>query len=219
MATDDTLPKVLPASAVRSTTSSGSVVPLRPEIAIAQGLKDGEPWAAHALFERYSASTLRLLRRVLGHERHVDMDDVLHDVFVEALTSAHTLKDPLALGGWLRKLAVHTAYRTIRRRKARRWLVFWEPSELPEVSHDAVDYPAREACRAVYRVLERLSAEEHLAFALRHLEGQELTEVAQNLGVSLATAKRKLAKAEQRFEMFASREPGLGSFFVDKVAP
>lgn len=216
---DDTLPKVMPALVPRSASSHGSVVPLRPELAIAQGLKDGQRWAGSALFERYSASTLRLLRRVLGHDRHIDMDDVLHDVFVEALGSVGSLKDPLALGGWLRKITIHTAYRTIRRRKARRWLHFWDPSDLSEVVIAEVNYPVREACQAVYRVLERLPAVEHLAFALRHLEGQELTEVAESLGVSLATAKRRLAKAEARFEALAAREPSLGSFLSDQEVP
>lgn len=217
---DDTLPDMMPASASRPASSHASVVPLHPELAIAQGLKDAQPWAKSALFERYSPSILRLLRRVLGHDRHVDMEDVLHDVFVEALSSVGTLKDPLALGGWLRKIAVHTAYRTIRRRKARRWLYFWEPSELYEAaSLTEVDYGTREACHAVHQILARLSADEHLAFALRHLEGQELTEVAVHLGVSLATAKRRLAKAEGRFEILARRDPRLDSYFDDKETP
>ena len=216
---DDTLPEVIPASVSRPATSPASVVPLRPELAIAKGLKDGEPWAAHALFERYAASTLCLLRRVLGHDRHIDMEDVLHDVFVEALSSVQSLQDPLALSGWLRKLAIHTAYRTIRKRRARRWLLFWESSDLEVATAREADFAAREATRAVYRVLQRLSADEHLAFALRHLEGQELTEVAANLGVSLATAKRRLAKAETRFEVLAAREPSLSSYFVERETP
>jgi len=214
-----TLPDMMLRSVHQPAPSHASVVPLHPELVIVQGLKDGQPWAGSALFERYSASTLRLLRRVLGHDRHVDMEDVLQDVFLEALGSVGSLKDPLALGGWLRKIAVHTAYRAIRRRKARRWLYFWEPSELPEVSLPEVDFVARDACHAVYRVLARLPADEHLAFALRHLEGQELTEVAHSLGVSLATAKRRLTKAEGRFEMLARREPRLDSYFDEEEAP
>lgn len=216
---DDTLRDMIPASAQRSAQGHASVVPLHPELVIAQGLKDGQAWAANALFERYSASTLRLLRRVMGHDRHIDMEDVLHDVFVEALSSVGSLKDPLALAGWLRKIAVHTAYRTIRRRKARRWLYFWEPSEISEASLTEVDYVAREACHAVYRVLARLPADEHLAFALRHLEGQELTEVAGSLGVSLSTAKRRLVKAEARFETLARRDGRLEAYFDEKDAP
>jgi RNA polymerase sigma-70 factor, ECF subfamily len=213
---DDTLPEVMPASVRRPSGSPASVVPLRPDLAIAEGLKDGQDWAKGALFERYGPSTLRLLRRILGQDRHVDLEDVLHDVFVEALASVATLKDPLALGAWLRKITIYSAYRSIRRRKARRWLYFWEPQEISEASAPEVDYPARQACQAVYRVLRMLPSEEHLAFALRHLEGQELSEVAVSLGVSLATAKRRLAKAEARFDKLAEREPGLSSFFHDK---
>ena len=47
---------------------------------------------------------------------------------------------------------------------------------------------------------------------LRHFEGYELTEVAAALEVSLATVKRRLASAQERFDAMASRDPLLKTY-------
>jgi RNA polymerase sigma-70 factor (ECF subfamily) len=45
--------------------------------------------------------------------------------------------------------------------------------------------------------LARLPAEARLAWTLRHVEGWALEEIADGLGVSLATAKRRLSAADE----------------------
>jgi RNA polymerase sigma-70 factor (ECF subfamily) len=60
--------------------------------------------------------------------------------------------------------------------------------------------------RIVYERLERLPAEQRIAFLLRRVEGMELEEVAHKMGISLATAKRRIAAAQQAIERWADRE-------------
>ena len=48
-------------------------------------------------------------------------------------------------------------------------------------------------------LLDRLPVEERVAFTLRYIEEMSLEEVAEASGVSLATVKRKLSRAEARF--------------------
>ena len=71
-------------------------------------------------------------------------------------------------------------------------------------AHDAV---VAQGIRRVYEVLERFDVTSRLAFVLRRVEGYELTETAEACGCSLATIKRKLARAEERFEALAKAEP------------
>jgi RNA polymerase sigma-70 factor (ECF subfamily) len=47
---------------------------------------------------------------------------------------------------------------------------------------------------------------------LRHIEGLELTEVAEALGCSLATAKRKIAKASDHVFARAASDPFLSDY-------
>jgi RNA polymerase sigma-70 factor (ECF subfamily) len=72
-----------------------------------------------------------------------------------------------------------------------------------------LDAEGNEALAAVYRVLKSLPTDERIAFALRVIEGMELTAVASACGVSLSTIKRRLTGAQQRFDELSGREPVL----------
>jgi RNA polymerase sigma-70 factor (ECF subfamily) len=175
----------------------------RSDTEVVNGLREGAPWARAALFDRYGADVERTLRRVLGHDRHTELADVVHDTFLQAFASVQKLRDAEALRAWMRSIATHTALRTIRSRSRRGWLRFHPPEELPEVSNDPQP-EARDACHRTYRVLDRMKAEERVAFALRYLEGCEVAEVATLCGTSVSTLKRRLRRAEQRFVQLAS---------------
>jgi RNA polymerase sigma-70 factor (ECF subfamily) len=181
----------------------------RTDADLVEGLRRGELWARAALFDRYVPHVEEVLRSILGPELHGEMADVIHDTFVQALASLHRLRDPTVVVPWIQTIATYTAYRTLRRRRARRWLLFWEPDELPEVHDDGIDTDVLEAYRRAYSLLQRMPADERIAFALRHVQGMELAQIAVVCEVSLATVKRRLGRAEQRFAGAALRDPVL----------
>jgi RNA polymerase sigma-70 factor (ECF subfamily) len=75
---------------------------------------------------------------------------------------------------------------------------------MPDASRgDAPDAEARRAVTRICEVLDEVDERGRMAFVLRHVEGYELTEVAQSLGCSLATAKRSLAKVQGRVSAMA----------------
>ncbi len=175
--------------------------------ALVLALLEGHPAAKAELFDRYMRHVERILARMLGHD--ADLADLLHEVFVRSLGAIGTLEDARALKAWLTGIAVVTAREHLRRRIRGRWLRFFAPEDLPEVGGAAPDDEGREALRATYAVLARLGADDRIAFALRHVEGLELRDVADACGVSLNTIKRRLARAESRFSSLAAREPAL----------
>lgn len=192
-----------------------SLPSVRDDQALVKGLRAGEMWARAALFDRYAPDVERILRRILGYEIHTDIADLVHDTFVQALASFETIRDAAALRGWMQSIAAHTAYRTIRSRKVRRWLRFWEPSEIPEVPVSDVDPDVREAYRRTYQVLDRLPADERVAFVLRYVEGMDLGQLAETCQVSLSTIKRRLVRAEKRFMRAAERDEVLRSWLEE----
>ena len=181
----------------------------RSDADLVQGLRSGDVWARAMLVERFGALVERIVRRILGNDRHVERADVVHDAFVAAFSSAHTLKAHEALVTWMQSVATHTACKAIRRRKARAWLRFVAPEELPEPRPVPREDDAREAHHRTYRLLERFSADERAIFALRFIEGLSLGEVAAACGISLATAKRRLGRARRRFVAAALNDPVL----------
>jgi RNA polymerase sigma-70 factor (ECF subfamily) len=81
--------------------------------------------------------------------------------------------------------------------------------ELPDVQASAAPPEVLDALRATYAALDKLPADERIAFALRFIDGMELTEVAAACDTSLATIKRRLARAGARFEVEARKHPVL----------
>lgn len=188
---------------------AAAVIPLRgdSDLALVLALRAGERHAGAALFDRYAPHVRRVLARVLGPDP--ELGDLLQDVFVAALGSLHTLEDPNALKPWLTRMTVFLARGRIRRRTRWRFLRFVPDDELPEMPVFGADADGVEAVSAVYRVLAAMPADERIAFALRVLDGMELTAVATACSVSLSTIKRRLASAERRFRDLSQREASL----------
>lgn len=178
--------------------------------ALVQGVRAGNPVAMTEFHDRFALPVHRILWGVLGPDH--ELADLHHDVFVRALGSIHKLKETDALQGWMNAIAVNTAKAAIEKRTSRRrWSVSLAPEAVPEVSSPDPTrrLDAREALRAIHALLDQLPVAERVAFALRFIEGLELTEVAVACEVSLATIKRRLARAETHFTTLARRSPSL----------
>ncbi|HET9960598.1 MAG TPA: sigma-70 family RNA polymerase sigma factor [Polyangiaceae bacterium] len=201
-----------PLARVDAAPRSGAVIALHSDsdAALVRALREREPHAGTALFDRYGMHVRRVLARVLGPDP--ELGDLLQDVFVSALSSIHTLEDPSALRAWLTRMAVFTARGRIRRRSRWRFLKFVADDELPEPLAPAQDAEGSQALSAVYRVLKCLPADQRIVFALRVFDGMELNAVATACGVSLSTAKRRLARAQTRFMELSRREPVLADW-------
>lgn len=177
------------------------------DAALVGAIQRGDRAAAGELFDRHAPRVRRVLVRVLGSDP--DIADLLQEVFVHALRDLPKLSDPNALGGWLNAIAVNLARRTIRKRTRWRWLRPTPPEELSAVPVDGHDENGSEELVAVYRILGAMQADERIAFALRFIEGMELKEIAAACDVSLATIKRRLARAESYFRERAKTDPAL----------
>lgn len=167
----------------------------------------GDVAAQEALFHRFVDGVERRLYRILG--RDPELADVMQEVFLEVFRNLGHLREPAAMPGWVGQITVATARKKIRSRSRRRWLRFFPPEEVPEVEHVDEDDEVRAAMQATYRILDTMGVDLRIAFALRHLDQMELTDVAESVGVSLATIKRRLRKAEELFAARARRDEAL----------
>jgi RNA polymerase sigma-70 factor (ECF subfamily) len=192
---------------------SGVVLPLSfvgDDVALVKALRANHPGAKAALFDRYADHVERVVYHVLGVDSEIK--DVLHDSFVNAFASVHTLSDPAALKPWLSRVAALTARKVLRTRGRRSWLRLFSDSSQEaqyEPSGAPADLESRVLVRETYAVLDCMPVDERMVFALRFVEGMELSEVANACGVSLATVKRRLRRAEERFNRMALRRPVL----------
>lgn len=187
----------------------------RDEAQLLLGLRRREPWACAALMERHGAEVAARIRRVLGPHLAVDFADVLQDVFVQVLASLDRLRDPAALSAWLATVATRTARRYLRNRRAQGWLRFGAPGDLPELGVEDPAPEVNEAHRRIRALLGRMPPEDRAVLVLRHVERLGLREVAARCQVSLATAKRRLKRAQERFAQEAAGDRVLGAWLEE----
>jgi len=181
----------------RSSTVSGSGPT---DAALVVAARAGEAWAQEALFARHAPRLLGLAQRMLGSSD--DADDLVQDAFVRAFSYLHRLENPQAFAAWLMSIAVHGAQKRLRRRRmlVRLGLRSAAPHDPDLVISSSAPPDVALELRSVYETVRDLPAEEQIALVLRRVEGLELTEIAETMGFSLATVKRRLASAERHFK-------------------
>jgi RNA polymerase sigma-70 factor (ECF subfamily) len=129
------------------------------------------------------------------------VEDVVQDAYVIVLGGLDRLQDPQAFGSFLAGVIVRRVRRVIwRRRLARRLglIAGAEPIDLAALLSPDAPADVVAELRRIYAVVDELPANERVALLLRRVEGVPLEEVAQLCNCSTATAKRRIAAAEQK---------------------
>jgi RNA polymerase sigma-70 factor (ECF subfamily) len=155
------------------------------------------------VYRAYSGYVAALAYKLLG--RDSDVDDVVQDVFLGAVSGLGRLRDKAALKGWLAMATVRVVRRKLQRRRLAAFFGLGE-----EGAHDVASGAASAEQRAllsqVYALLDEVPPDERLAWTLRHIEGEPLDAVAQLCGCSLATAKRRISAVQELIERRFSDE-------------
>jgi RNA polymerase sigma-70 factor, ECF subfamily len=160
--------------------------------------------AAPLVYARFKADVNRLVWRLLGADP--DHHDLVQLVFIKVFRNCQRLREPEKFGAWVQSIAVNSVYEELRKREVRR--LFLRDGQASEIYPNLVhDVEVRDQLRRSKAILEKLPAKERIVFLLHFLEGRSLVEIAETCGYSLATAKRRLAAANRRFESLVGRDP------------
>lgn len=176
---------------------------------------NGEDWAAWAIWTRHAPMVHRLLQRALGPGG--DAEDLTQDVFFCMFQRIPALRNAGALRSFIYSFALRTLKNELRRRRVRRILRLSPTGQPPEVPVQAADSEARQLLARFYLLLDQLSANERAAFVLQHMEGLTLHEIAESMGVSLATVKRWLSRGSQRVSALVEADRELSSYASERA--
>jgi RNA polymerase sigma-70 factor (ECF subfamily) len=168
----------------------------------------GNTGANTAIWRRYGALVRSKLSRSLGAQ---DVDDQVQEVFLRLFEYLGQLRDPRALRSFIIGITLRTAGTELRRRRCRWWLNLTATGELPEPG-STDDGETRQVVARLLEIVGQLAPQSSRVFELRYLEERELTEVAEAMSISLATAKRYLARASARVFAMSEREPALACY-------
>lgn len=152
-----------------------------------RGAQRGDPRAMDALVRELSG----YVGRICGAIALDDGDDAAQETFIAVLRSIRSLREPAALHGWVRRIAVREAVRVAKRR----------PVAVDVQGLDGIDERALDSSTAleVREALAALSPEHRAVLVLRDLDGFTEAEVAELLCLPEGTVKSRLHRARRAF--------------------
>jgi RNA polymerase sigma-70 factor (ECF subfamily) len=145
--------------------------------------------AAETVTSAYAPIVRRVVRGILRHAH--DAEDAEQETLCRILEHLPQFEDRGSLEGWVRKIAVRTSLRLLRRRRYLGWF-------LEEVPAREATPPDPDVIRPLYDALDRLSARERAVFVLHYQEGLGFAEVAATIGCAEATARNYAFRASQK---------------------
>lgn len=164
---------------------------------LVRAAQTGDRAASGELFERYQNMVLSVAYRRLGD--YVDAQELVQEVFVQALQKLGQLRTPECFGSWLRSITVRMAInRMVRGDRA----VSTEPVTLEAtISVDETPEDAAisvERAEAVRNGIARLREMDRDTLTAFYVRGQSLIEMSESFDAPIGTIKRRLHVARQR---------------------
>lgn len=160
----------------------------------------GERNAFGDLVERYNSLVHGLIWEITRHSDAVE--DLVQEVFCKAYEDLSRLRQPARFPAWLASIAANKAQDWLRRRQVR-YRAEQAGNILPLADYTPPQerfLESSEMADALWEALDRLSPEFRRIVVLHHLEGCTLRDIAQFLGMSLATVKWRLARAQKQLK-------------------
>jgi RNA polymerase sigma-70 factor (ECF subfamily) len=169
---------------------------------------------AHAPF-------LRAAIQRLGGPR-VDVEDLLHEVFLVALDRASDFEGRSSARTWLYGIAIRVVAGHRRRSKVRRFFGLEDvpPEREPtEVQTPASHLDAARARAQVFAILDKLAEKKRTVFILFELEGLSGEEIVRLVGAPLKTVWTRLFHARAEFKAHLARAEALDAALTLRPTP
>jgi RNA polymerase sigma-70 factor, ECF subfamily len=151
----------------------------------------------------------RLYKRILSITRNrEDAEDALQDTFLRAYLALSSFEGRSRFSSWLTRIGINSALMILRRRRCRPETSFEQPLDFEgegasvDVRDDALDPEQlcdhHERCLVIRRAIQRLDPKSRATIGIWVSEEHSMDEIAQYLGVSVASLKSRLHRARKR---------------------
>ncbi|MFE5616424.1 RNA polymerase sigma factor [Streptomyces sp. NPDC056470] len=154
-------------------------------VALARAARAGDTLALHELLDHLNPYIARICTPIAL----ADGPDATQEALLAVFRSLRSLKDPQALYGWVRAIAVREALRIAQRAARAR------PAELADIPERGDPQLAAD----IDDVLARLSPGHRAVLVLRDVEGLDEEAAAAALRIPPGTAKSRLHRARMSF--------------------
>ena len=166
----------------------------------------GDGQAYSRLIYRYQKDISARMWRFSRDRR--ELEELVHDVFVEAYVSLKGFKAKAPFSHWLNRIATRVGYRLWKKQKRRSEreapLQDWDQSLTDQRQ---APWEPREAAEMVHNLLEQLRPRDRLVLTLMYLEELSVNEIAEQTGWSKTMVKVQVHRARKRLKTLMT---GLG---------
>jgi RNA polymerase sigma-70 factor (ECF subfamily) len=199
MASEPARLRLIPAAEPKSGPAAGGPFSALTDAQLVALMAEDDVAAFETLYRRHAPFALNLAVRLQGNA--TDVEDIVHDAFIRARARLLDLREPSAFRAWLGSIVVRLVRSRLRRRRLLVTLGLvhsGEPVDLDTVASPDAGPESRALLAQVYALLGTMQSDDRIAWTLRYVERHRLEGVAELAGCSLATAKRRISRA-QRF--------------------
>ena len=158
---------------------------------------------AGLLFETYHDRIYRYVLRIVGNP--AEAEDLTQDTFLRAHRRRDSIRDPEAVRGWLYRIATHVCLDRLRQRKSHISIDSEEGASRAESAAPVLPtilqvHERKETSACVQRCLDYLPDNYRAAILLHEAHSLTAAEIAELLGVTLATVKIRIHRARRKLQ-------------------
>jgi RNA polymerase sigma-70 factor (ECF subfamily) len=189
-----------------------------PDSTLVAATKNGESQAFDFLVKRHEAKTFRVAFRITRNRE--DAQDVVQESFLKAFMHLDGFQEKSSFSTWLTRIVINEGLMSLRRTRVAREVSVDDmksdaadlsPLETPDRGKNPGEvYDRLEADRILCEAMNHLSAESRTLVRFQ-LEERTVREIAEILGLGIATLKSRLLRARRKLHVLLTSGPELGS--------
>jgi RNA polymerase sigma-70 factor (ECF subfamily) len=190
----------------------------KPDSTLVAAAKNGESQAFDFLVKRHEAKTFRVAFRITRNRE--DAKDVVQESFLKAFMHLDGFQEKSSFSTWLTRIAINEGLMSLRRTRAGREVSVCDiksatedlfPLETPDRGKNPGEiYEQLETERILCEAMNYLSAKSRTLVRFQ-LEERTVREIAEILGLGIATLKSRLLRARRKLHVLLTSGPELGS--------
>jgi len=138
-----------------------------------------------------------------------DAEDVAQEVFVQVYESVHSFKGESKFSTWLYRIAITKSMDHLRRKKRKKRFAFVQSlfgvndeilHDPPDFHHPGVKLDNKEQAAVLFKAINRLPANQKIAFTLHKLEGLSYQEVSEIMKTTVSSIESLLHRAKNNLK-------------------
>ena len=165
------------------------------EFEIIEGCKNKDPRSQRALFDRFAGKMMGVCLRYANDAS--EAEDMLQDAFLRIFQHIDQFKFEGAFEGWVRRVVVNAAIRTIEKKKIQYKELEENMYDVPRVEATAYNHLNQEE---LMKLINQLPDGYRIVFNLSAIEGYSHEEIGAMLNIQPGTSRSQLVKARKMLQ-------------------